>query len=97
MAWGWGVAAALIASASACSWSEPYTAALAAESRMSRCERIGTVTAITDMGALQIHPKYRYDAQNRVLLQAEMMAATHVVWLGDYPFAAAAEAYRCPD
>lgn len=97
MACGWGIAAALIASASACSWHQPYGVAVADESLMSRCEPLGTVTAIADMGALQIHPTYRYDAQNRALMQAEMMAATHVVWLGDYYFAAAAAAYRCLD
>ncbi len=93
----WAMAVALIASASACSWHPPYAVAVADETRMGRCEPLGTVTAIADMGALQIHPMYHYDAQNRALMQAEMMAATHVVWLGEHYFAAAAAAYRCPE
>jgi hypothetical protein len=47
------------------------------------------------MGAPQINPKFTYDAQERVLRKAEMMDATHLVWIGDYSFAAAAMVYRC--
>ena len=49
------------------------------------------------MGAPQINPKFTYDAQERVLRKADMMHATHLVWMGDYPFAAAAMIYRCSD
>jgi hypothetical protein len=95
--WARGVTAVLILIACACSWNEPYSVSVGAGPAMSRCERLATVAAIADMGAFQIHTKYQYDAQESVLRQAEMMAATHVVWVGDYPFAAAADAYRCLD
>lgn len=94
---GLGTAAALIACLSACCWTSPYHAAAVDESQAAHCQYMGTAAVITDMGAPQLHPKFHCDARNRVLQQAEMMAATHVVWLGDYPFAAAAAAYRCPD
>ncbi|MFO7707997.1 MAG: hypothetical protein R6V84_07470 [Desulfobacterales bacterium] len=96
-AWGVGAAAALIALLSACSWYAPYTVAAVSESQTARCQYLGTAAAIADMGAPQVNPRFRCDAEHRVLRQAEMMAATHVVWLGNYPFAAAAAAYRCPD
>jgi hypothetical protein len=93
----WAVLAALLPVMSACSWNEPYSVSAGVEPAMNRCAQLGTLMAIADMGAIQINTKYQYDAQATVLRQAEMMSATHVVWVGDYPFAAAATAYRCLD
>jgi hypothetical protein len=49
------------------------------------------------MGAVQIHSKLTYDARDKVLRRAEMLKATHVVWLADYPSGASVMAYHCGD
>ncbi|MCU0539415.1 MAG: hypothetical protein MUF46_05950 [Desulfobacterales bacterium] len=86
-----------VAMAAACSWHEPYTVAVSVEPMMARCRNLGSVMALTDMGSLQINPKFRYGAQDAVLRTAEMMAATHVVWVSDHHFAAVLDAYHCQD
>jgi len=49
------------------------------------------------MGAFQIHPKLTFDGRDRVLRRAEMLNATHVVWLADQPIGSVATAYHCPE
>lgn len=85
------------AMAAACSWQEPYTVAVSVEPMMVGCRNLGSVVALADMGSPQINPKFRYEAQDAVLRTAEMMAATHVVWVSDHHFAAALDAYHCED
>ncbi len=83
--------------AAACSWNGPYTVAVSVEPMVAHCRNLGTVVAVADMGAAPFHPKYLYSAQDSVLRTAEMMAATHVVWVNDFYFAAALAAYHCQD
>jgi hypothetical protein len=80
-----------------CANPEPYRLAVTMEPMVQGCTCLGYLSEIADMGASQINPKFTYDAQERVLRKAEMMNATHLVWIGDYSFAAAAMVYRCSD
>jgi hypothetical protein len=61
------------------------------------CTYLGTLAENSDMGAFQIHPKLAYEGRDMVLRKAEMLNATHVVFLADYPSASAASAYSCPE
>jgi hypothetical protein len=81
--------------AGGCVSKSPYTVVAAEEKMVMQCTYIDTIAENSDMGAIQIHPKLTYDASDKVLRRAEMLKATHVVWLGDYPFGAAAMAYNC--
>jgi len=74
---------------------EHYRVAVTVDPMVQNCTCLGYLSGISDMGAPQINPKFTYDAQERVLRKADMMNATHLVWIGDYPFAAAAMIYRC--
>ena len=78
-----------------CVYTEPYRVAVTVEPMVRNCTCLGYISEISDMGAPQINPKFTYDAQERVLRKADMMNATHLVWIGDYPFAATAMIYRC--
>jgi hypothetical protein len=78
-----------------CANGEPYRVAVTVEPMVRNCTCLGYLSEISDMGAPQINPKFTYDAQERVLRKADMMNATHLVWMGDYSFAAAAMIYRC--
>jgi hypothetical protein len=88
------LAMALIAG---CTASRPYSVAVAEERMVRHCSYIATISENSDMGALQIHPKLTYDGRDIVLRKAEMLNATHVVFLADYPSASAAMAYHCPE
>jgi hypothetical protein len=81
--------------AGGCVSKPPYTVVAAEEKMVMQCTYIDTIAENSDMGAIQIHPKLTYDDSDKVLRRAEMLKATHVVWLGDYPFGAAAMAYNC--
>jgi hypothetical protein len=91
---GWTLVALMWVSAG-CMSKAPYTVAVAEEKTVSHCTYIDTISANSDMGALQIHPKLTYDARDNVLRRAEMLGATHVVLLADYPFGTSAMAYHC--
>jgi hypothetical protein len=80
---------------SGCVSQPPYTVAVAEEKVVMNCAYIDTLSENSDMGAVQIHPKLTYDARDKVLRRAEMLKATHVVWLADYPSGASAMAYHC--
>jgi hypothetical protein len=80
-----------------CASTEQYRVAVTVGPMVQNCDCLGYLSEIADMGAPQINPKFTYDAQDRVLRTADMMNATHLVWIGDYPFAAAAMIYRCSD
>jgi len=80
-----------------CANSEPYRVAVTMDPMVRNCACLGYLSEIADMGAPQINPKFIYDAEERVLRKAGMMNATHLVWIGDYSFAAAAMIYRCGD
>jgi hypothetical protein len=81
--------------AAGCVSKPPYTVAVAEEKAVMNCTYIDVIAENSDMGAIQIHPKLTYDARDKVLRRAEMLNATHVVWLADYPFGAAVMAYQC--
>jgi hypothetical protein len=59
------------------------------------CVYIDTLAANADMGAFQIHPKLSRDGRESILERAQILEATHIVWLADHPFGAAAMVYRC--
>ena len=75
----------------------PYSVAVAEEKAVRHCTYIDTLSENSDMGAIQIHPKLTFDGRDRVLRRAEMLNATHVVWLADQPFGSVANAYHCPE
>jgi hypothetical protein len=87
----------LFVSMPGCADTEPYRVAVTVDPMARNCTCLGYLSEIADMGAPQINPKFSYDAQDRVLRKADMMNATHLVWIGDYSFAAAAMIYRCGD
>jgi hypothetical protein len=70
---------------------------VAEERAVCGCTYLDTLSEISDMGRFQVHPKFSFAASESVLRRAEALGATHVVWVGDYPFGAAAMAYRCVD
>jgi hypothetical protein len=68
------------------------------EKMVSNCRYLDTLAENSDPGRLQLNPKWFYDGQERVLQRAERLGATHIVWLYDNQWGAAALAYRCePD
>lgn len=93
-----GMLLALVMTAMAgCAASMPYSVAVADERMLGHCTYISTISENSDMGAFQIHPKLTYDGRDMVLRRAEMLNATHVVFLADYPSGSAAMAYFCPE
>lgn len=88
------LAAALI---SGCATGGPYTVAVAEEIMVRHCTYITTLSENSDMGSFQINPKFTYDGRDMVLRRAEMLNATHVVFLADYPSGSVANAYHCPE
>jgi hypothetical protein len=80
-----------------CASTSVYSTVVAEEKMVVTCSYIDTIAENSDMGAFQIHPKLAYGGRERVLQRAEMLSATHVVWMTDYSFGSAAIAYRCSD
>ena len=81
----------------ACTQHRPKpSVAVSEESMMGGCVYLDTLTEISDMGRVQLHPKYTYDAQERIIRRAVKMGATHLVWLYNHPPGSAARAYQCP-
>lgn len=97
MRMGAGMMLALAAAAAIGCAGTPSTVAVAEERMLRHCTYIATIAENSDMGAFQIHPKLSYDGRGMVLRKAEMLNATHVVFLADQPSAAAAMAYYCPE
>lgn len=93
---GWALAAITWAAAG-CVTNAPYRVSVVEEKAVMHCTYIDAISENSDMGAFQIHPKLTYDARDKVLRRAELLKATHVVWLADYPFGAAVMAYHCGD
>lgn len=82
---------------SACTRYRPGPAIAIAERKMvSDCVYLDTLYENSDMGRIQLYPKYTYDAQEYVLKRADKLGATHIVWLYNYPSGSAAQAYQCP-
>lgn len=92
----WMMLALAMAVAAGCAGG-PHTVAVAEERMVRHCTYIATIAENSDMGAFQIHPKWTYDGRDMVLRRAEMLNATHVVFLADYPSASAGMAYHCPE
>ncbi len=89
------VLAALLGAMTGCAAKSPYTVAVAEEKSIGHCTYIDTISANSDMSAFQIVPKFTYDARDKVLERAEMVGATHIVWLADHSFGSSAMAYYC--
>jgi hypothetical protein len=86
-----------LAAAVGCSLRAPYSVTVAEEEMVRHCNYIAALSENSDMGAFQIHPKLTYDGRDAVLRKAELLNATHVVFLADHPSAAAVLAYHCPE
>ena len=65
------------------------------EAEVSGCEFLGTLSEDTDPGKL-FKTMESYSCQNKIIRQAEMSGATHLIWLYRYDTGAAAKIYRCP-
>jgi hypothetical protein len=91
------VFAVVVTALTGCVSNAPYAVAVAEEKAVRHCTYLDTLSENSDMGAFQIHPKLTYDGRDRVLRRAEMLNATHVVWLADQPCGSIATAYHCPD
>ena len=91
---GWALLV-LVGTFAGCTTKAPYTVAVAEEKVVSHCTYIDTISENSDMGAFQIHPNFNFDVRDKVLNRAEMLGATHVVWLADYPIGASAMVYYC--
>jgi hypothetical protein len=89
--------ALVITALTGCVSSVPYFLAVAEEKAVRHCTYMDTLSENSDMGAFQIHPKLTFDGRDRVLRRAEMLNATHVVWLADQPCGSIAIAYYCPE
>jgi predicted CoA-binding protein len=67
---------------------------VAEESMVQDCERIATLSEITDTG--RVLDNYRPpEHQDEILQRAANLGATHIVWIYDYRIGSAAVAYRC--
>jgi hypothetical protein len=86
---------ALMGAMTGCAAKAPYTVAVAEEKMIGHCTYIDTISANSDMGPFQITPRLTYDARDKVLERAEMVGATHIVWLADHSFGSSAMAYYC--
>ena len=67
---------------------------VAEESMVRNCEYVATLSETTDPGKLFYNylPK---ESQDKILIRAANLRATHVVWVYDHPMGSAAVAYRC--
>ena len=96
----WHLPAALIlvvVLTAGCAYYKPWPSiAVAEQNMMTGCTFLQTLTEISDMGKVQRHPNYTYDAQEQVIHRAAKLGATHIVWLYNYPQGSAARAYQCP-
>jgi hypothetical protein len=67
---------------------------VAEESMVQDCEYVATLSETVDPGK----PFYNYlsqESQDKILMRAANLRATHVVWVYDYRMGSAAIAYRC--
>jgi hypothetical protein len=92
---GWVLLSLIWVLAGCCIIKAPYTVAVAEEKVLTHCTYIETISENTDMGAIQIHPNFNFAVRDKVLHKAEMLGATHVVWLADYSVGASAMVYYC--
>jgi hypothetical protein len=67
---------------------------IAEESMVQDCEYVATLTETSDTGQLfnYYHPQ---ETEDKILVRAANLRATHIVWVYDYPMGSAAVAYRC--
>ena len=67
---------------------------IAEESMVQGCEYVATLTEIEDPGNLFNY--YQPQAtEDKILMRAANLRATHIVWVYDYQMGSAAVAYRC--
>jgi hypothetical protein len=67
---------------------------VAEESMVQDCEYVATLSETTDPGKFF----YNYlpqESQDKILMRAANLRATHIVWVYDYRVGSAAVAYRC--
>ena len=88
----WGLIALML---TGCICGGPHRVTESEERLVANCAYIDTVTAFSDLGPFQINPILADEGRDKVLHRAEALNATHIVWLGDYYFGAAAIAYYC--
>jgi hypothetical protein len=67
---------------------------VAEESMVLDCEYVATLSETSDPGKLFNY--YQPQAtQDKILMRAANLRATHIVWVYDYQMGSAAVAYRC--
>lgn len=91
---GWLLAAALLGG---CASSAPALPEIPGGAAAERCLYLDTIALNGDMGTFQIHPQVSDRPRREVLRRAQMIEATHVEWLADFPFGVAALAWRCEE
>ena len=79
----------------ACAPKARYPHLIVTEAQMVRnCRYLNTIAPIADPGRLFF--KFRdSDAEQTILHKADVIGATHVVWVYNYQIGAAAELYQC--
>lgn len=67
---------------------------VAEESMVQDCEYVATLSEIADPGK-SFYNYLSQESQDKILMRAANLRATHVVWVYDYRMGSAAIAYRC--
>ena len=70
---------------------------VAEEKMMQDCQYLNTISETSDPGKFVTNYQFvrYYDGELKVLERANNMAATHIVWMYNYPTGSSASAYRC--
>ena len=67
---------------------------VAEESMVQECEYVATLSETTDSGNF-FYNYLSQASQDKILMRAANLRATHIVWVYDYRMGSAAIAYRC--
>jgi len=67
---------------------------VAEEPMVQDCEYVDTISETTDPGR-RLDNYRSSEHQNKILMRAANLGATHIVWVYDYRIGSAAVAYRC--
>ena len=72
---------------------------VAEDGMVQHCQYLDTVSQTSDPGKFVTDYELvnYYDGELKVLERANNMAATHIVWLYNYPIGSSASAYRCTE
>ena len=72
---------------------------VAEERFVQQCQYLDTISETSDPGKVATNYQFvrYYDGELKVLERASNMAATHIVWMYNYPIGSSASAYRCAE